>query len=126
MRRLYSTFADGWPGIGLLLLRMVLGVALVMSAGTSFCNPLPVNAPTISILLAGAGITLIAGLWTPVAGMLVTLVEIWKTLTVSGEPWVYLLLAAIACSLALLGPGLWSVDARLFGWKRVEVPLPER
>ena len=24
------------------------------------------------------------------------------------------------CALAMLGPGLWSVDARLFGWKRVE------
>jgi hypothetical protein len=32
----------------------------------------------------------------------------------------YGLLGTTACALAMLAPGLWSVDARLFGWKRVE------
>jgi hypothetical protein len=27
----------------------------------------------------------------------------------------------IGAGLALLGPGAWSVDARLFGWKRIDV-----
>jgi hypothetical protein len=31
------------------------------------------------------------------------------------------LLAAIGLCLALLGPGAWSIDARLFGRRRVEI-----
>jgi hypothetical protein len=34
----------------------------------------------------------------------------------------WVLLAALGAGLALLGPGAWSVDAHLFGWKRVELP----
>lgn len=124
MRRLYSTFAGGWPGIGLLLLRLVLGSVLVVRAGISLWNSPSINAALPSALLAGAGILLIAGLWTPATGVLVALLEIWKVFTITGETSLYLLLAAIASSLVMLGPGLWSVDARLFGWKRLEVPLP--
>ena len=112
--------------MGLLLMRLVLGAALVARAGTALWDSPPVNTTILSVLLAGAGTLLIAGLWTPGAGMLVTLMEIWDGFSMSGDPWVYLLLATIACSLAMLGPGLWSVDARIFGWKRVEVPLRER
>jgi len=49
-------------------------------------------------------------------------VELWKILTLPGDKWVWLLLGTISVAVAMLGPGLWSVDARLFGWKRVEAP----
>jgi hypothetical protein len=32
-----------------------------------------------------------------------------------------ILLATIGVALAWLGPGVWSIDARLFGWKRIDV-----
>jgi putative oxidoreductase len=31
-------------------------------------------------------------------------------------------LAVIGLSLAMLGPGSWSIDARLFGRKRIDLP----
>jgi hypothetical protein len=29
--------------------------------------------------------------------------------------------AAIGAGLALVGPGAWSLDAWLFGWKRIDI-----
>jgi uncharacterized membrane protein YphA (DoxX/SURF4 family) len=73
-------------------------------------------------LQAGAGILIIPGLWTPVAGILVALTEISQIVTADAHPLVCLLIGTIGAALAMLGPGLWSVDARLFGWRRVEAP----
>ena len=122
MRRLYSTFAGGWPGAGLLLMRVVVGSALATRASAMLWNDPPITKTIMSAVLAGCGILLIPGLWTPIAGALIALVETWQLMTISGDHWVPLLLGTIAGALAMLGPGLWSVDARLFGWKRVQAP----
>jgi putative oxidoreductase len=123
LRRLYSTFAGGWPGIGLLLMRVVVGSTLVVRAGSRLWSDLPpMNVTIPAVLLMGAGILLIVGLWTPIVGTSIALIEIWKMLTVAGDKWAWLLLGTAAVALAMLGPGLWSIDARLFGWKRIEAP----
>jgi hypothetical protein len=82
----------------------------------------PINLTAMFVFSIGCGMLLIPGLWTPIAGFLVVLVEACVAFTVPGDLWVSLLLGTIGGALAMLGPGLWSVDARLFGWKRVEAP----
>lgn len=75
----------------------------------------------MTAVLAIAGLLLMVGLWTPVTGTLVTLIEIAEILASAGDPRVHLLQGAMGAALAMLGPGQWSIDARLFGWKRLEV-----
>jgi len=67
-----------------------------------------------------AGIFLLVGLWTPLVGTLVTIVEAWIAFLGTGDPLVPIILAALGATLAMIGPGAWSVDARLFGRKYIE------
>jgi len=102
-------------------MRVVAGSALVVRAGlTLWSDPPPLNVIIPAMLLIGAGVLLIAGLWTPIAGTFVALTEIWKMLMLPGDKGLWLMLGTTGAALAMLGPGLWSVDARLYGWKRLE------
>jgi uncharacterized membrane protein YphA (DoxX/SURF4 family) len=66
-------------------------------------------------------VLLIAGLWTPLAGTAVAVFELSHLLTMAPDRLVCLLAGTTAGALAMLGPGRWSVDARLFGWKRIDL-----
>ena len=103
-------------------MRLVIGSALVVRAGAKLWIDPPLNVTIPAVLAIGAGILLIAGLWTPIVGISVALIEIWKIIMLPGDKWVWLLLGTAGAALAMLGPGLWSIDARLFGWKRIEAP----
>jgi len=103
-------------------MRLVIGSAVVVRAAFGLTSYAPMNFSILTLLSMAAGILLIAGLWTPIVGTSVALIEIWKMLIQSGDKWVLLLLATAGAALAMLGPGLWSIDAHLFGWKRIEAP----
>jgi uncharacterized membrane protein YphA (DoxX/SURF4 family) len=125
LRRLFSTFARGWPGIGLLVLRVVLGSALIVRAVGRLSGDSSAHVTVLSVLGIGAGLLLLMGLWTPVTATLVAAIQVWKICWKLGDPWIYILLGAIAVAVAMLGPGRWSVDARMYGWKRIDLPNPK-
>ena len=120
MQRLFSTFANGWPGVGLLLQRILAGIILVRF-GVVQLTDASVSTSTIPQMVAAcAGVLLLVGLWTPVVGTLIAIVELWIALTHLGDPWIPIVLATLGGTAAMIGPGAWSIDARLFGRKHLE------
>jgi uncharacterized membrane protein YphA (DoxX/SURF4 family) len=75
----------------------------------------------LAILEISAALLLSLGLWTPIAGAIAALAEVWSVFLHPGDPWISIRLGTLGVALALLGPGAWSVDARLFGWKRIDI-----
>jgi uncharacterized membrane protein YphA (DoxX/SURF4 family) len=69
------------------------------------------------------GVSLLCGLWTPVTGIVAAFIELLLTFSQSGGDATHILLVILSTSLALLGPGAWSVDAHLFGRKRIEIKV---
>lgn len=122
LHRSFSAFPDGRPGQGLLLLRLTVGLPLVywgvLDLAAFHLSAIPELAAAI------AGILLILGLRTTLAGVVVTVAEagtvLWPTFA-HADPWTRVLLAALGASVAMLGPGAWSVDARRFGRKVFEI-----
>jgi putative oxidoreductase len=120
VRRLFSTFAHGPPGVGLLLMRLSAGMAMVVHGVSGLLAGPPLGAGVFEAFSSGLGILLLAGLWTPVAGTLVAADALWNVFS-TGHPTLWILLATLGAALALIGPGAWSIDARLFGWRRLEI-----
>ena len=143
MRRLYAPFVEGRGAVGILLLRLVFGLALMFHGfpkiqhATSWMGP---GAPVPGFLqfLAAfseffGGLAFITGLLTPIAALGVAATMLTALITVhfkNGDPFVathggsfesalgYLTLAVM---LILTGPGRLSLDAFLFG-RRALVP----
>ena len=112
-------FPGGWPGAGLLLLRVAAALPLLM--GGSFGWEMPSGGLYMRIIAIGVGILLLGGLWTPVAGGLKTVIELGMMFSPGDDAVAHLLRAALGVSLVMLGPGAWSLDARLFGRKRIDI-----
>jgi putative oxidoreductase len=126
VQRLFSSFADGTPGAGLLLMRLAAAAYLALRAAgivlSSVAN-IPGLSIGLSLLCAVTALLLLIGLWTPVSGILAAVAAGWHCVAVpSSLPSADLLLGVLGIALALLGPGAWSLDARLFGWTRLEIP----
>jgi uncharacterized membrane protein YphA (DoxX/SURF4 family) len=118
--RLFSMFPTGAPGIALLLLRISLAVA-VLDGGPS-C--LELRLPNLVCLaLAGLSALLCLGLLTPIVSTIVFGIELVVFFLAAAGEWRFFVLVCLtAVALAMLGPGAYSVDAKLFGRREVVFP----
>jgi putative oxidoreductase len=128
VQRLFSTFADGWPGAGILLLRLLTGAALIRFGIGGISEGPPPWTVALQVVGVASAVLLLLGMFTPLAGALAAGATGWiaisRVTSHSGDPWVPLSQAILAAALAMIGPGAWSIDARRFGRKRID--LPER
>lgn len=109
--------------MALLLLRLVTGSALIDRGVMRLLSEPSTNLAVLSGAGIGVGTLLLAGLWTPITGTLVAILAVWNFFSQPGDPWISILLGTLGVALALLGPGAWSIDARLFGWKRLDIRI---
>jgi uncharacterized membrane protein YphA (DoxX/SURF4 family) len=126
LQRLFSTFADGSPGVGLLLLRLVTGAALIYFGIRSIREGPPTLIVVLQIIGIASAIFLLVGFFSPVAGALAGIAKVGIAIArfasyAPGDPWIALAQATLAAGLALVGPGAWSIDARRFGRKHIHL-----
>jgi putative oxidoreductase len=121
LQRLFSIFPNGWPGRGLLNLRLVGGTLLIYEGTVALSRSPSLQVMIMEVVAIGAGTLLLIGLGTPVAGAVVVLLEVAFAFSLPAHVEDSILLASLGAALATLGPGLRSIDARLFGRKRIDI-----
>jgi uncharacterized membrane protein YphA (DoxX/SURF4 family) len=124
LQRLFSMFPNGWPGRGLLLLRLTDGLLLLHSSGAYWSKGTHNGLDTLVIISSLFGLLVLLGLWTPVAGTLSAATQAALLLNHTNDEWVLVCLIGINLAIAMMGPGNVSIDAAIFGRHRLD--LPER
>jgi putative oxidoreductase len=118
VQRLYSTFPNSWPGLGLLILRFATGLSL--AAVANVVGDLTDAAGLLArCAVGGVAVLIWIGLWTPLAAVAGAAIQIIVIAFGHEFKWSLVVFAAVGLSLAMLGPGAWSFDARLYGRKRI-------
>ena len=98
MHRVSSTFGDHLPSHGLLLLRVIVAIALIARC-VQLVNGASLQTFTPHVIAAGAGLFLLFGLWTSVAGAIVAIIELFIAFSQGHDPWLSVLLASLGVAL---------------------------
>ena len=102
-------------------MRVTASTCLTLYATGALFSDATTASAGFALLSLAAALLLLAGLWTPVAGVLAAVAAGWHGVALPLDVRADALLGVLGIALVLLGPGAWSADARLFGWKRLEI-----
>ena len=115
-----------------MLLRVVLGFTAIAQGSLYFTNSRSSSSGFLALgcLLVAAGLGVLIGFLTPVAGVLLVLMAAGvavrflplpdPSLIDPGLPAV--LMVGVAAAITLTGPGALSVDGRMFGRREIVIP----
>jgi hypothetical protein len=131
LSRLFISFPRGIQGFALLLLRAALGAAAIFQASVCLGNP-DLTIPPWLLAIPGlvAGGFLVVGFLTPFATLAIGLevLAIRLNLLPTCAPplldsrWALIFGVAIISAIAVLGPGAYSFDSRLYGRREIIIP----
>lgn len=120
MQRLFSIFPTGAAGVALIVLRSVVAITVVVDTCRS---PVLGSVPIINVFVTSVGLCLVLGFLTPYCAALSCLLELALLVTAGVSSQFHLTMSALTgAGTALLGPGAYSVDARLFGRQLIKIP----
>jgi uncharacterized membrane protein YphA (DoxX/SURF4 family) len=130
--QIFSTFPDGWAGTGLLLLRVADGAVLITQGVTYFGHERGMGFSMLAVVsvISAVGFLLLIGFLTRLVALIAAMVGVsslfsWfpaANVVPSVTPTTAALSAAIAAAVICLGPGAFSLDARLFGRREIIIP----
>ena len=118
-------FPQGGPGIGLLLLRLAAAGMFALNLTHQFNFHSTALRWSIFLLISLVSLGLLLGFLTPFLTVIACLAALANLLADQPTDVVYIFRILIPAALFFLGPGAYSVDARLFGL-RVTVVQPRK
>ncbi len=111
-------FPHGWPGNALVLLRVSVAAATLLSLSGS--QELRAAWVLIGIIVVAAA--LIVGIMTPIVALLAIAVQLARSISLGVDRTGVIIPLLDALALSLLGPGAYSIDAYFFGRRVVLLP----
>jgi hypothetical protein len=123
VQKLFSMFPAGAPGIALLLLRLSVAAMLFIDSTGRVLWPAELWLTSVSVV---AAIAVTAGFLTPILALTCGALKIYAFVG-TAQSLVPLIVLALLLSfaVAMLGPGAYSLDAKMFGRRVVLLP-PQR
>jgi uncharacterized membrane protein YphA (DoxX/SURF4 family) len=127
---MFSMFPDGWPGAGLLLLRVAGGVVLIIQSAAYLGAKHDLGFIVLAVVLGTVGFLLLIGFLSRFVALVAAIAGVstvfsWLPGSNIGPleiPMTAVLSAVIAVSVICMGPGALSLDAHLFGRREIIIP----